>query len=265
MNSKNIPSYAEREMIILDYLGKHDIASIDEICKLLSASPATVRRDFTAMSNNGLIIRSRGYVKLANKSPLTPVAQSTIIDNKIDEEKSIIAKYAASFVNAGDYVFIGAGKTCNFFAKYIKDVEKLTVITTNITVVLELISCPNISLILLGGEVHAGTNFIETTSLSFELEKEFESLYFDKVFITVDGIEFNSGYTIRNHMLLPLYSKLINTSREFFLFADSYKFGNRAFVPVYGMDQINNIITTDKIPKAYLDYYRSHNKTLYLA
>ena len=258
-------TYAEREAAILDYLHKHGIAATNEICDYLGASPATVRRDFTAMSQSGLIVRSRGCVQLAAVTQQSPISQSLTITNAMDEEKSRIAKFASSFVKEGDCIFIGAGKTCNLFSNYIKNIGHLTVVTTNITVVLELVSCPNILLVLLGGDVRAGTNFIETISLDSEIEKGLGSLYFDKVFITVDGIELDCGYTIKNRMQIPLYSRLINASRDFYVFADSYKFNHHAFVPVFDLDQIDNIITTTKTPSAYLNYYQSHGKKLYLA
>lgn len=258
-------TYAEREALILDRLQEHNVATTNEICELLGASPATVRRDFTAMSESGLITRSRGCVQLAAKLPQSPILQSLSINNAMDEEKARIAKFASSFVSEGDCIFIGAGKTCNLFANYIKDREHLTVVTTNITVVLELVSCPNISLVLLGGDVRVGTNFIETISLDSEIEKDLGPLFFDKVFITVDGIELDSGYTIKNRMQIPLYSRLINASKDFYVFADSYKFDRHAFVPVFNIEQIDNIITTTKTPAVYLDYYESHGKNLYLA
>lgn len=258
-------TYAEREIAILDYLQEHSIATTNEICALLVASPATVRRDFTAMSQNGLIARSRGCIQLSSQLPRSPVLQSLSISNAMDEEKSRIARFATSFVNEGDSIFIGAGKTCNLFASYIKNKGHLNVVTTNITVVLELFSCPNISLALLGGDVNVGTNFIETISLDSEIEKVLGPLFFDKVFITVDGIAIDSGYTIKNRMQIPLYSRLINASKDFYVFADSYKFDRHAFVPVFEINQIDNIITTTKTPSVYLDYYQNHGKNLYLA
>lgn len=265
MSKERLLTYTEREAAILAYLTEQSIATTTEICELLAASPATIRRDFKIMSQNGLIIRSRGCVQLAEKTGQSPIEQRLSINNAMDEEKARIAKYAASFVKEGDCIFIGAGKTCNLFSNYIKDIGHITVVTTNITVVLELVLCPNISLVLLGGDVRVGTNFIETISLDSEIEKDLGSLYFDKAFITVDGIELDSGYTIKNRMQIPLYSRLINASKDFFVFADSYKFNKHAFVPVFEINQIDNIITTAKAPSLYLDYYQTHGKNLYLA
>lgn len=257
-------TYSDRETAIIEYLREQKTATTNEICDLVGASPATVRRDLTEMSQKGLLLRSRGSVRLVEASQQSAVAQSMVVGNAMDEEKFRIARFASSFVKEGDCIFIGAGKTCNLFAHDIRGVSHLTVVTTNITVVLELANCPNISLVLLGGDVHVGANFIETISLDSEIDKELTDLYFDKVFITVDGIELDSGYTIKNRLQIPLYSRLINASHDFYVFADSYKFNHHAFVPVFELGQIDNIITTSKTPSIYLDYYRSHEKNLYI-
>lgn len=266
--NRKVLAYPERETAILSFLSETGLATTEEICERTGVSPATVRRDLVRMNREGLILRSRGFIQPApqEEEPApSPVAQRLAVSNDIDAEKAQIARFAASFVKESDCIFIGAGKTCNLFASYIKNISHLTVVTTNITVVLELIESPNISLVLLGGDVHAGANFIETIAPDSDVEQDLGTLYFDKAFITVDGIEMDSGYTIKNRLQIPLYSRLIQSSRDFYVCADSYKFDRHAFVPVFTLEQVSNIITTARTPQVYRDYYQAHGKKLYLA
>ena len=265
MSKGRISVYLEREMKVLDYLQRNNIATTNEISEYLSASPATVRRDITEMSEKGLILKFRGYVQLAPKPEQPSFFRNLTIVSDIDQEKSNIAKLASSLVKDGDCIFIGAGKTCNFFANYIRSIKHLTVVTTSITVAVDLIACSNISIILLGGDVRPGINFIETIPPDSEIEKNFEFFYFDKVFITVDGIELDRGYTIKNRMQIPMYTKLRSNTSDFYVLADSDKFDRLAFAAVFGIDEIDNIVTTEKTPAVYLDHYRERGKALYLA
>lgn len=262
---KRFLHYIEREQAILSYLNENKFATTEEMCQYTGASPATIRRDFTTMSKKGLLKRSRGGIQILDSVPPTSYLQSTAVFNEIDEEKSRIAKFATRFVNENDCIFIGAGKTCNIFSSSLRDIGHLTVVTTNITAVLELTDCPTISLMLLGGDIHVGANFVETISSGSDIEKYLGSLYFDKVFITVDGIDLNTGYTIKNRKQVSLYSHLINASNDFYVLADSYKFNRHAFVPIFGLEQIHNIITTPQAPEAYLNYFKEKNKNFYLA
>ena len=47
--------------------------------------------------------------------------------------------------------------------------------------------------------------------------------YFDKVFITVDGIDLERGYTVNNKNQIGLYTQLARMTRRFYILADSAK------------------------------------------
>ena len=49
-------------------------------------------------------------------------------------------------------------------------------------------------------------------------------LYFDKVFVTVDGIDFEFGYSIRKQLQLSLFQHLLRNSKEFYCLANAAKF-----------------------------------------
>ncbi len=261
--TKHSMCYLEREQSILEYLHKHGVAITGEICKLTGASPATIRRDITLMVEKELIVREHRAIKLATTAP-TPITLDLPEPNPSNREKDAIARYAASFVQENDSVFIGAGITCSLFAKYIRDIPHVNIVTTSITAAMELLNTPNISLTLLGGEMYAGTNFVETVASQAAFESQIEPLFFDKVFITVDGISLERGYTIRYQRQVPLYSHLIKTAGQFFVFADSSKYNRSAFVPAFPMRAIHNIIATSAIPDAYKTYYAEHKKSLHL-
>lgn len=257
-------NYEDRKQAILAYLETKPFATAKELAALTGSSLATIRRDFIAMDNQGLIVRSHGGIQsLTPPQQLQPLSQSTTILNSIDAEKAQIAAYAATLVQPNDCIFIGAGKTCSLFASYIKNIEHLTVVTTCISVVLELISCPNIALTLLGGDIFTGPNFIETVSTDDDLEHWIGPLFFDKVFVTVDGVELDSGYTIRYRRQVPLYTRLLGASKSFYMMVDSSKFDCHSFVTSFEMDQIRHVITTEGIPEAYRSYYKKNGINLY--
>lgn len=259
MNNR-ILSYAQRERVILDYLSGHSFASTEDICGRTGASVATTRRDFLEMESRGLVLRSRGGVQPLTQ-PSVPVLlpERTAVTSAIDQEKARIAAYAASLVRESDCIFIGAGKTCNLFASYLKSFDHLTVITTNLTAAIELANCPNIAVSVLGGDLHTGPCFIETISSEHDLEHDLDRLYFDKVFITVDGLDLDCGYTIRYKRQIPLYTRLLHASETFYLLLDSSKFDKRSFVPAFDMTQIRHVITTQAAPQTYRRFFESND------
>lgn len=249
----------ERHKLILEYLNTHSTATTTQLSELTHASLATLRRDLNQMDKQGLLIKTHGG------------AQAHLPDHNASEEvlflreadpflsfKDVIAQKAASLIKSNDIIFIGAGMTCNLLCKYINQTnpENLTVVTTNVTAVMELAQNPNISTLLLGGNIHAGVNHIET--LDEYTIQSLEKLYFNKTFITADGIDLTYGYSIINRAQLPLYDHLIHNSQEIYLLANEGKFNKRTFTHFCELDGIPNVIANTTIEQAYLDYYKEH-------
>lgn len=251
-------NYLERKKIILTHLKQSQTANVHQICQLTGASPATIRRDFIQMEREGLLTRNHGSVQLTGCSVL-PANTSDDFADPVDCEKAKIALHAASLIENNDCIFIGAGRTCSLLASYIKSSKYVTVVTTSITAALELVNSPNISTTLLGGDIFAGNNFVETVCTDRELDSWIGNLFFDKVFITVDGVHFDGGYSIRYRRQIPLYRHLLSCSSAFYTLIDSTKFHKHSFVPVFDMEQLKTIVTTDQVPQDFVEYYQLHN------
>lgn len=250
----------ERQKKILDYLKTNNIATTNELSALTGASLATLRRDLNSMDHQGLLIKTHGGAqKLSAQIPDAGYSSTILESDSCLELKNAIAKKASELIRSNDIVFIGAGMTCNLLCRYlnISDKEGITVVTTNVTAVMELAYNPRISVLLLGGNIHTGTNHVET--LDEYTVQTLEKLYFDKAFFTVDGIDLNYGYSIINRAQLPLYNHLIENSSQIYLLANDGKFNKRTFTYLCNMESIPNIITNSSVEKSYLTYYQEHD------
>lgn len=249
----------ERHNTILEYLKVHNTATTIQLSELTNASLATLRRDLNQLAKQGLLKKTHGGAQALPTEPSK--FEETAIFQEADpffSFKDAIAKRAVSFINTNDIIFIGAGMTCNLLCKYLNQSspEHLTVVTTNVTAVMELAQNPNISTLLLGGNIHVGVNHIET--LDEYTVQSLEKLYFNKTFITADGIDLTYGYSIINRAQLPLYDHLIHNSQEIYLLANEGKFNKRTFTQFCSLDGIPNIIANSTIEQTYLDYYAEH-------
>ena len=103
-----------------------------------------------------------------------------------------------------------------------------------------------------GATSHAGKNYIET--LDPDISHVLRGFYFDKVFITVDSIDLERGYTVNNKNQIGLYTQLARMTRRFIL-ADSAKYDRRAFASVFPPEKTCRMITTSGAPQKYLDFY----------
>ena len=171
---------SEREQVILDYLTKHQTVSTARLCEVTGVSIATVRRDLNSLHRRGLLEKTHGGARYL---PPPTAAVPPALPHQNDPafaDKDAIARTAAGFIYPGDIVFLGAGKTCTLIAHHIREKKNITIVTTNLNVVFELASSGN-SMLLLGGDIHVGSNYVETLG-EYTLE-EMHGLYFDKVFL----------------------------------------------------------------------------------
>lgn len=261
----------ERHKIILDYLENNQIATTQFLSDLTHASLATVRRDLNELDQQGLLTKTHGGAQRISREVLNASAHAAAnagvctfkYPDPYYDFKDAIAKRSAEFISPNDIIFVGAGLTCNLLCRYINENtrENITIVTTNITAVMEFANNPQANLLLLGGNVHMGTNHIET--LDEYTVQSLKKLYFDKVFITVDGIDLNYGYSIINRAQLPLYNHLISNSKQIYLLANDGKYDKRTFTQWCSLDRIPNVITNSTVNQQYLNYYQQHNIHVY--
>lgn len=242
----------EREVKILEFLEMNKMASTSMLCKLTGASVATIRRDINTMDERKLLLKTHGGVQLIESEKNYMDGQESPFAVS-DEEKRKIAEKAASLIQPGDYIFLGAGKTCDLLAHYIKGRKNINIVTTSVTAAVELADSPDVSTVLLGGDIRSGKDFVET--LDEYVIESLDKYYFNKVFITVNGIDLKAGYSINNRKQLSLYLHLREKSEKFFVMADDSKFDVRAFAFFCEMDEIRNLVISEKTDKKYLNYY----------
>ena len=171
----------EREKAILESLKDGKVAKPKDLCELTGASDVTIRRDLRRLEKRGLIRRWHGCAQIAGgESAWFPAA------GMASPEKERVARIAAQLVCDGDNIFLGAGTTCTALARFLRQHKNLSVMTPNLDAALELTRTSSVHVTILGGEVQVETNYIETLdeyTLAF-----LQRFYFDKTFITVNGI-----------------------------------------------------------------------------
>ncbi len=252
---------SERERLILDYLAKNETATTKTLKEVTGVSIATVRRDLNTMSDRGLLIKNHGGAEaMEETASIGDYSALSDADPHIDK-KDEIATRAAQLVKPGDTIFLGAGKTCSLLARYIKDIPNIRVVTTSINAVIELTVSDSASILLLGGDIYVGSNYIET--LDEYTIQSLSKYYFDKVFITVNGIDFYFGYSINYRLQILLYEYLMQNCTDFFVMADSNKFDKRAFTQFTSLSEVKNVVTNTDTDPRYLDYYKKNDITVY--
>lgn len=231
----------ERHKKIIDKINQAGQVKSQLLCEELDVSSVTIRKDLKFLEDKGMLYRMHGGATLKN-----PYATDRHVNEKEKihlSEKTQIAVTAAKLVSANDSILLASGTTILALAKNIHPKENLTVITSALPVALELNKHLEIEVIQLAGAL--GKRSSSVTGIYAESNlKDFSCT---KLFLGVDGIDLEFGLTTANVMEARLNREMIKVSQKTIVLADSSKFGKRGFGRICGFDNIDEIITDDKI------------------
>ncbi|HXK60189.1 MAG TPA: transcriptional repressor AgaR [Acidobacteriota bacterium] len=236
----------ERRRIILEKLNREGRVLVSQLAEELSISPVTVRNDLNSLAREGLVLRAHGgAVK----------AESTLLDRQIGEkaqlhtaEKAAIAAKAATFVSSGHCVVLDSGSTTTAVARAIKPLKNLTVITNALNIAVELTDSPGVEIILTGGVLRRNSLSV----VGHLAEDVLRGLTADIMFLGVDGIDPQFGYTTPNLLESRVNHQMIRISKETIVVADSSKFGRRSLAVICPVDQARRIITDSGVDPRYV-------------
>lgn len=232
----------ERHQAIMEQLQQEGSVNVTDLCKQLSVSSVTIRKDLKLLEDRQLLFRTHGGATLIN--PYT-IDRTVFEKEKIQtSEKSLIAREAASMIMANDSIIIASGTTVQAMAKEIQPTGNLTVVTSALNVAIQLVKHPNIEILQLGGILRKSS----TSVAGLYAERILSDFFCSKLFLGVDGIDLEFGLTTTNAQEAHLNRKMMEVSQKVIVLADSTKFGKRGFGRICDIEEVDRIITDRGIP-----------------
>ena len=227
----------ERHEMIMEELIKHGSVLVSDLVSMLNVSAVTVRKDLTELEKSDKLYRSHGKAVLVN-----PYINNRSVNEKeklAPEQKDAIGREAAKLIDRDDSIIIASGTTVHALARNIKPIHRLTVVTASLQVSVTLSQDECNDIIQLGGNVrHSSLSVVGQYSKTL-----LENCSFSKLFIGVDGIDFNYGFTTTDMREAELNQQMMRASQKVIVLADSSKFGKRGFAKIGNMEDIDIIIT----------------------
>ncbi len=217
--------------------------SVTDLCELLDASPATIRRDLAALEQDGLV--SRGYGGASVRS-LRPAEEALAVrEQKYLQDKQAIARAAVGLIKSGDTLFLNDGSTILALARDIAltDLE-LFVATPAVNIAHILSNNPNITVCLLGG-------FVRRTSLATGghfAESMVEQINADLALLSCDAFSATDGMCFMHPEDAALAKKMTAKAKRTVSLVHSAKFDWRARISSVPLSDIDVLVTGDLRP-----------------
>ncbi|MBR6108231.1 MAG: DeoR/GlpR transcriptional regulator [Clostridia bacterium] len=234
----------ERYQIILEYLGSEGTATVARLSELLGASEATVRRDLSALAKEGRLKKVFGGAASAPQMGLFEEHVSSR-EAVMFREKDLIAAYAATMIQDGDFVYIDSGTTTARMIPHLTN-RRATYITNGVAHAYRLLR-EGFTVYLIGGRLRPETEAVVGTEAIRSLLK----YNFTKAFMGTNGITVDEGFSTPDVDEAGVKSAAIERSFVSFVLADHTKF-NRAFPVTFA--RVNACcVLTDRLPKGKLN------------
>lgn len=237
---------AERKQMILDLVNGNIKTTVSELCEEFSVSPATIRNDLRELENARLLKRTHGGAVSNRKVSYELNTYQKEVQNIT--EKRAMAKLARKYVQEGDSISLDTGTTTFELAKLLVDLNNITVVTYDLQIASYLESHSNVTIIMAGGIVrHNFHSAIGETAI-----KTFEQFNVDKVFLATNALSFHRGLSTPSIETAQVKKAMIKMADEVILLADSSKMYKSSLVRFACFEDIDIIITDDKVNKDFI-------------
>jgi DeoR family fructose operon transcriptional repressor len=234
---------------------------VNELVKEYGVSDVTIRKDLQILTKEKLIKKIHGGALLNESRENNFKNLLEEQDLEKDKVKSKIIKIALNQIKEGDTIFLGSGRTCSLLAKELKNFKQLTVVTNNLSAVMDLLNS-SCKLYIVGGEVT--TTDSRTYFSSIENASQYlKSIFVSKAFTSCSGLDLNAGITVNSIISTYIYKNLSDINRSWYLMIDEEKFDKMGIYKVAELNQINCVIA-NKIPEKYKKYF-NENKIKHLS
>ena len=195
---------SERKQVILETVIREKFVSLDYLVHALNTSESTIRRDLDELESEHKLRRVHGGAESFHFLQEEESNQEKSI--KSIQEKTAIAKMAASLIPEHDVIFIDAGTTNELL---VNEVER------------------NIPTVSIGGKVKRSTD----ASIGGVALNQIGQLNFDKAFIGMNGID-DGFFTTPDMEEGAVKRAILENAKKTYVLADLSKLGQTSFVKV---------------------------------
>jgi DeoR/GlpR family transcriptional regulator of sugar metabolism len=220
------------------------VIRIEDLCRQLKVSPATVRRDLDQLEQSGTIRRVHGGAVSVESRMDEPVfADKTSLAVR---EKRRIAEAALAFVEPDDTIYLDGGSTVLELARLLRERTNLTVVTNSLHAAHELAG-RGPRLIVIGGELRRLSQTLVGPLTGLVLHE----LHLDKAFMGTIGFTLKEGLTTTDPGEAFTKKLVMDQARQVIVLADSSKAGKISFTQAGHWDKVHALITDPQLEKNF--------------
>lgn len=225
----------ERQQTILSEVELHNRILLTDIAETLDVSIDTIRRDVKELDLNKKLRKVHGgAISLGFTTNSARNQNIYAVD-----QKRVIAQKAAAMLKDGAVVFIDGGTTCLELAQLIPENFDLTCFTISLAVAMELSNKPNVTVIMIGGQIAKESQIAIGANTIHNLAE----IRVDFSFIGTGYVDAIFGLTEFDWDIVQIKKAVIKASKKTVLLSISEKLNSQHRYKTCDINTINTMIT----------------------
>ncbi len=241
----------ERHQTILSEVELHNRILLTDIAEALDVSIDTVRRDVKELDGDHKLRKVHG-----GAISLGFTTNSTRNNNIYRlEDKSTIAEKALVLLKDGAVIFVDGGTTCLELARLLPAELELTCFTHSLPVAMELLSKPNVTVIMVGGQVSKESQ----TAIGANAIHNLSEIKVDYSFIGTGYVDSQYGLTEFDWDIVQVKKAVIKCAKKTVLLSISEKLNSQHRYKTCEINAINTMITELDPADKLLNPFREHD------
>lgn len=225
----------ERQQQILAIINNDKFVTVNGLCGVLFASPATIRRDLRVLEDANSIRRVfGGAVPIYGNDQESPYSVRLHRNNA---EKIAIAQTALQFISSASTLILDSSTTTTYLARQLDAFENLSVLTNSIDAISVLSNMSKVKTIATGGVI----------ARSFELRgaltrHSIEQYNADLFFMSCGAVSVENGISYTHEESAGLRQLMAKHAKKKILLCDSSKFDRSYFHRAFSVEDFDHII-----------------------
>ncbi len=211
----------KRHQEIIELVQAQGFVSTEELVERFDVSPQTIRRDLNELAEANKLRRNHGGATIATSSENSSYHTRQV---SYQNEKEKVAMALVQHIPDGATLFIDIGTTPEAIARALMvNHHQLRVVTNNLNVATMLMSKPDFSIILAGGEVRNKDGGV-TGEATLDFISQFR---LDFGILGISGIDYDGSLLDFDYHEVRVKRAIIENSRSVFLAVDHSKSATR--------------------------------------
>lgn len=239
----------DRQKQIFDFLSVKKSATVQQLCRNLFASPATIRRDLDHMERQGLLQRTHGGAVLLEGG--SGELSIFMREAKNTAAKGIIGELASCFIKDSYTVFLDPSSSACSIVPFLSRCKNVSVITNGLHCALTLSQQTSCDVYIPGGQLVSRSNSVVGSDVLSALA----GYCGDVAVISCSGLSLEMGVTEPSIEQSRIKYAMLCRAKTRILLCDRSKFGQTFLSRTCGPADFDYLITDRQPEAAYVEYY----------